>query len=198
MLPCDIMNLVPHKIKWSPIAFACDLADPLLCSFAHQIVQDDLLELYGKAITCAILGKAGPQRARVMTLLQKDERKEQLDKILSHFSSHVAILAKMYSNEIVRPVSFISSLSGGDPRQDDMRAFELTLAEHQKAVAADGFTLSQKAVIEHNLIAARRIYDNILFSELANLVGLDVKLTETVCVTPSFSHSKTLILCCCE
>jgi COP9 signalosome complex subunit 4 len=61
-----------------------------------------------------------------------------------------------------------------------MRAFEMTLAEHQKAVSADGFTLSQKAVIEHNLFAAKRIYENILFSELANLLGLDVKLAETV------------------
>lgn len=61
-----------------------------------------------------------------------------------------------------------------------MKAFENTLMEHQKAIAADGFSLSQKAVIEHNLFAARRIYDNILFSELANLVALDIKVTEMV------------------
>jgi hypothetical protein len=108
MLPCDIMNSAPHKIKWSlpPLR----TLDTHWLSFAAQIVQDDLLELYGKAITCAILGKAGPQRVRVMTLLQKDERKEQLDKILSHFTSHVAILTKMYNNEIVRPVSLFLSL----------------------------------------------------------------------------------------
>ncbi len=34
-----------------------------------QIVQDDLLELLGKAVTCAILGKAGQQRTRVLGLL---------------------------------------------------------------------------------------------------------------------------------
>jgi COP9 signalosome complex subunit 4 len=65
-----------------------------------------------------------------------------------------------------------------------MRAFELTLMDHQKAMTSDGFTLPQKAVIEHNLFAARRIYDNILFQELAHLVGLDLKLTESVSRTP--------------
>ena len=33
--------------------------------------QEDLLELYAKAITCAVLAKAGPQRKRVLASLQK-------------------------------------------------------------------------------------------------------------------------------
>jgi COP9 signalosome complex subunit 4 len=68
-----------------------------------------------------------------------------------------------------------------------MRAFELTLMDHQKAMTSDGFSLSQKAVIEHNLFAARRIYDNILFRELAHLVGLDLKLTESVSLQSLFT-----------
>ena len=32
---------------------------------------DDLLELLGKAVTCAVLGKTGPQRSRVLGLLHK-------------------------------------------------------------------------------------------------------------------------------
>ena len=36
-----------------------------------QIVPEELLELLGKAVTCAVLGKVGPQRVRVMTLLHK-------------------------------------------------------------------------------------------------------------------------------
>lgn len=131
-----------------------------------QIVQDDLLELYGKAITCAILGKAGPLRVRIMSLLFKDERKDQLDKILVNYSTHGAILTKMYNNEIVHP--------------NDMKIFENSLMDHQKAISSDGFTLSQKAVIEHNLFAAKRIYDNILFSELSLLLGLDINTTELI------------------
>ena len=38
---------------------------------AADVVQDDLLELLGKAVTCAVLGKVGPQRSRVLGLLYK-------------------------------------------------------------------------------------------------------------------------------
>ena len=36
-----------------------------------QVLQEDLLELLGKAVTCAILGKSGQQRSRVLALLVK-------------------------------------------------------------------------------------------------------------------------------
>jgi hypothetical protein len=52
-----------------------------LCAFgglvAHkqaqqvEVVAEDLLEFLGRAITCAILGKAGPQRSRVLGMLFK-------------------------------------------------------------------------------------------------------------------------------
>jgi hypothetical protein len=45
------------------------------------VVQEDLLELLGKAVTCAVLGKAGPQRSRVLGLLHKDERVLSLEQV---------------------------------------------------------------------------------------------------------------------
>jgi hypothetical protein len=36
-----------------------------------EIASEDLLELLGRAITCAVLGKAGPQRARILANLYK-------------------------------------------------------------------------------------------------------------------------------
>ena len=45
------------------------------------MVQEDLLELLGKAVTCAVLGKAGPQRSRVLGLLHKDERVLSLEQV---------------------------------------------------------------------------------------------------------------------
>ena len=39
-----------------------------------QVNQEDLMELLGKAVTCAVLGKAGPQRSRVLGLLYKVKR----------------------------------------------------------------------------------------------------------------------------
>ncbi|CAN0527358.1 unnamed protein product, partial [Laminaria digitata] len=46
-----------------------------------EVDAGDLLELLGKAITCAVLGKAGPQRSRQMGVLLKDERVESLARV---------------------------------------------------------------------------------------------------------------------
>jgi len=39
-------------------------------------------------------------------------------------------------------------------------------------ITADGFTIPERAVIEHNMVAASRVYDNIRFSELGRSVSL--------------------------
>jgi len=90
------------------------------------VVQEDLLELLGKAVTCAVLGKAGPQRSRVLGLLHKDERVLSLEQVppggsalwtIFHFlipcpspphpqlpaktyASHAAVLHKMYLEQV--------------------------------------------------------------------------------------------------
>ncbi|CAM9716301.1 unnamed protein product, partial [Hapterophycus canaliculatus] len=46
-----------------------------------EVDADDLLQLLGKAITCAVLGKAGPQRSRQMGVLLRDERVESLARV---------------------------------------------------------------------------------------------------------------------
>jgi hypothetical protein len=51
-------------------------------------------------------------------------------------------------------------------------AFESSLSEHQRAVGSDGSTLFGKAVIEHNVAAASRIYASISFTKLGELLGL--------------------------
>lgn len=52
-----------------------------------EVDPDDLLQLLGKAITCAVLGKAGPQRSRQMGVLLRDERVESLARVPG-FSTH--------------------------------------------------------------------------------------------------------------
>jgi COP9 signalosome complex subunit 4 len=47
-------------------------------------------------------------------------------------------------------------------------------------ITADGLTISEKAMIEHNLTAAAKLYDNIKITELAILLNLDPKRTEKV------------------
>ncbi|CAM9287792.1 unnamed protein product, partial [Sphacelaria rigidula] len=55
-----------------------------------EIAEGDLLALLGKAITCAVLGKAGPQRSRQMGVLLKDERVESLSRV-TPLSTHAQV-----------------------------------------------------------------------------------------------------------
>ena len=55
-----------------------------------EVATDDLLQLLGKAITCAVLGKAGPQRSRQMGVLLRDERVETLARVPG-FSTHAQV-----------------------------------------------------------------------------------------------------------
>ena len=125
----------------------------------------ELLTYLGKAVTCVVLGKAGPQRSRVLGVLFKDDRLHQLD-YQDGFTSHASILTKMYTEQLLR--------------RDELATFEKSLAEHQKAITADGFTFPEKAVIEHNMLAAGKLYDNIHFSELGSLLRLDAVKAERV------------------
>ena len=55
----------------------------------------------------------------------------------------------------------------------DEASFETTLAVHQRAVGADGATIFCRAVVEHNVLAAARIYKNCTFASLGALLGVD-------------------------
>jgi COP9 signalosome complex subunit 4 len=123
----------------------------------------ELLVLLGKAVTCAILGRSGPLRARIMGMLSKDERVNSLDQ-LDGMASHPTVLHKMYNLELLK--------------SEDLKIFEASLMDHQKAVASDGYTILQKAVIEHNVLAASKIYDNIRLEELGFILKLDSHVAE--------------------
>ena len=65
-------------------------------------------------------------------------------------------------------------------RADELNSFEATLAPHQKALTSDGFTVPEKAVIEHNMVAVGKIYDDISFTQLGNILRLDANKAEKV------------------
>ncbi len=91
----------------------------MMIVFRVQILQDELLELLGKAVTCAILGKAGQQRTRVLGLLYQDDRLSGLDQ-LTAYSSHYTVLSKMFKEQILK--------------REELAVFEESLMPHQKAV----------------------------------------------------------------
>ncbi|RHY42394.1 hypothetical protein DYB34_002032 [Aphanomyces astaci] len=118
----------------------------------------DLLQLLSKAVTCAILAAAGPQRSRLLATLYKDERVKA--------SEHAAILEKMYMEQLLR--------------RSDIAAFDQSLLPHQKAQLANGFTVLEQAFLEHNMLAVSKIYTSMRFQELGTLLGVDATRAEKV------------------
>ena len=109
-----------------------------------------LAEALSNAITCAILASAGPQRSRVLATLVKDERCASVPAF--------GMLQKVYLERILRA--------------EEVAAFGAALKPHQLAVGDDGLTVLSRAVSEHNLLSASKLYNNISVAELGALLGV--------------------------
>ncbi|PSR75140.1 hypothetical protein BD289DRAFT_399529 [Coniella lustricola] len=120
-------------------------------SFLAAVAEDDRMRTLGEAIKCAILAPAGPARSRALGRLYKDERAAGLEQY--------GILEKMFLDRLI------------DPAEVDK--FAQTLQAHQLATTADGSTVLARAMVEHNLLAASRVYVNIDFDSLGTVLGLD-------------------------
>ncbi|KAJ2893091.1 COP9 signalosome complex subunit 4 [Zalerion maritima] len=119
-------------------------------SFSTAIAEEERLHTLAMAVKCAVLAPAGPSRSRMLGRLYKDERACQLDEF--------GILEKMFLDRLLN--------------KDEVDAFAQGLQRHQLATTADGSTVLAKAVVDHNLLAASRLYSNIGFDELGVLLGL--------------------------
>ncbi|KAF8468957.1 hypothetical protein BDZ91DRAFT_721468 [Kalaharituber pfeilii] len=120
-------------------------------SFSPLIAETERLQCLSAAITCAVLAPAGPQRSRSLATLYKDDRSPQL---IADYS----MLEKMYLDRLLSP--------------KEVEDFSQRLKPHQLAKLADGSTVLAKAVIEHNLLATSKLYNNIGVDELGVLLGL--------------------------
>ena len=123
-----------------------------------DVNEEELLVLLGKSVTCAVLAKAGPKRTRMLATLSKDPRISSLETLPS-FNQHATVLRKMYTEQILT--------------MEELNDFESSLLPHQKAITSEGYTVMERAVIEHNMQAVSRIYDNIKIPQLAKLLNMD-------------------------
>ncbi|KAK4103036.1 hypothetical protein N658DRAFT_522441 [Parathielavia hyrcaniae] len=121
-------------------------------SFSPDVAEEERLHTLGMAIKCAVLAPAGPSRSRALAQLYKDERTAEL-------AEEHGILEKMFLDRLLSAA--------------EVDKFAQGLAPHQLAKTADGSTVLAKAVVEHNLLSASRLYSNIGFDELGLLLGLD-------------------------
>jgi COP9 signalosome complex subunit 4 len=56
--------------------------------------------------------------------------------------------------------------------KDELVQFEASLAEHQRAIMADGLTIMERGVVEHNMMAVSKLYRSIYLAELARILGV--------------------------
>eukprot|EP01027_Heterolobosea_sp_BB2_P023711 GEZU01035676.1.p1 GENE.GEZU01035676.1~~GEZU01035676.1.p1 ORF type:complete len:134 (+),score=63.63 GEZU01035676.1:2-403(+) len=72
----------------------------------------------------------------------------------------------MYLERIIRP--------------DEAKSLQGHLKAHHQATLADGTTVLDRSIIEHNLLSASKIYNNITFAELGSLLGIDANKAEKI------------------
>jgi len=123
-----------------------------------QIMEADLVQLLRCAVTCAILAPAGPQRSRILANLCKDDRIRTVE--------HYEILQKMFCDRLIRG--------------SEVKVFEESLLPHQKALLADGQTVLEKAVLQHNVLAASKVYKNMRLKELGSLLEVTPDKAEKI------------------
>jgi COP9 signalosome complex subunit 4 len=120
--------------------------------------ESELKAFLGNAVTCAILASPGTQRSRLLTLLYKDER----SRLLEHFD----LLEKMYLERFIK--------------MSEVKKFEEGLQPHQKGNTAEGYSVLQKAVLEHNVLALSKIYNNISFDQITKLLEIPIERAESL------------------
>ncbi|XP_022087433.1 COP9 signalosome complex subunit 4-like [Acanthaster planci] len=127
-------------------------------SFKTIIAEEERMQALKHALHCTILASAGQQRSRMLATLFKDERCQQLPSY--------GILEKMYLDRIIRG--------------NQLQEFAALLQPHQKATTADGSSILDRAVIEHNLLSASKLYNNITFEELGSLLEIPPAKAEKI------------------
>lgn len=125
-------------------------------SFSTVLDEEERTRALSSAIICAVLAPAGPKRSRMLAKLYKDERASQVEEY--------GILEKMFLDRLLSPT--------------EVSKFADKLKPHQLAQTADGSTVLAKAVIEHNLLGASRLYENIGTGELGVLLNLSAEKAE--------------------
>lgn len=94
----------------------------------------------------------------MLATLFKDERCQQLPAY--------NILEKMYLDRIIK--------------RNELNDFSALLLPHQKATTSVGSTILDRAVIEHNLLSASKLYNNITFDELGALLEIEPLKAEKI------------------
>ncbi|KAF2847907.1 COP9 signalosome-like protein complex subunit 4 [Plenodomus tracheiphilus IPT5] len=151
-----IFQLSQGRIYDSQRAFL-DAAQSYYATSNVSIVhEEERMRIFGRAIICTVLAPAGPQRGKMLAKLYKDDRASQAEDF--------AILEKIFFDRLLSPA--------------EIKAFAAKLDPHHLAKTSDGSTVLDKAILEHNLLGASKLYNNIGFDQLGELLGIDAEKAE--------------------
>jgi len=127
-------------------------------STIKEIQESERLEAIEKALNCTILAPAGPIRSGMLATLYKDERCQALPGYM--------ILQKVFLERILKP--------------EEVKEFSEQLMPHHKKNTADGTNILARAVTEHNILSASKLYTSICFRELGLLLDIPYVTAEKV------------------
>lgn len=153
-------------------------------SWESDIEESERLQMLSAAVGCGVLAPAGPARSRILASLCRDERTAELP-------TH-NILRKMFLDRILRPSEikdFKSTLKPHQLARIGQSSHDLAMLKKEtqfniengssgKRFAPE--TVLDRAVMEHNLLSSSRIYKNITFSGLGDLLDLSAAGAETM------------------
>ncbi|KAI5893549.1 uncharacterized protein SCHCODRAFT_02622122 [Schizophyllum commune H4-8] len=155
-------------------------------SYTAEIDEDERKFMLSAAVTCAVLAPAGPNRSRILASLYRDERSAELPTF--------NVLSKMFLDHILRPAEIHEFEKTLKPHQVAKIAISsndrlsAVADEDEEAGSADEpvstrrgpSTVLDRAVMEHNLLASSKIYNNITFRGLGALLDLTPGAAETM------------------
>ncbi|GAA5823014.1 hypothetical protein JCM3770_005379 [Rhodotorula araucariae] len=148
-------------------------------SYVAALAEEERMQALGAAIVCAVLAPAGPVRSRLLASLYRDERSAQ--------TPHYPILSKMFLDQMIRPpevAQFASALQTHQLAQLPATQAVVTAPDAAAEVGKKGpETVLDRAMMEHNVLAASRVYNNITFAGLGLLLGLRPSAAEAMART---------------
>ncbi|CUA69074.1 COP9 signalosome complex subunit 4 [Rhizoctonia solani] len=144
-------------------------------SWVPELDEDDRANALSAAVTCAVLDPAGPKRSRLLATIFRDERAPSLE--------NYTILKKMFNDHIIRPDERnpkTINLPARNAAADNDGDTDMADADTPQSTRTGPATVLDKAVLEHNLLSASKIYNNITFAGLGALLDLAPAAAETM------------------
>lgn len=125
-----------------------------------QAEEQGRMEALERAIACAVLAGMSPQRSRILTMLYKDGRSGRVRTPLR------IALEKVHLEKVLRP--------------EEATELEGLLLPHHLAPGPDGLRVSQRAVLEHNLLSVSKLYRSVRLEQLASMLGVEPSHAERI------------------